>query len=143
MYESATGITSGTPHPNYFMSAMKYFGQNIDNRANCSVDFSTFNYATATYTYVYPTASPDPGSTFVLAFNLEGLHENDAEFRSCLLLDGNSTFLNLVTGIATSGTATSTMIADCYIMYEFDVVISNGTAVAINKYTGFDNINAK
>ena len=35
------------------------------------------------------------------------------------------------------------MIADCFVMYEFDVVISNGKAIAINKYTGFDNIDAK
>ena len=143
MYEASGTITSGIPHPNYFMSAMKYFGQNVDCRSNCSTDYTNFNYATNTYTYVYPTNLPNPGSTFVLAFNLEGLHENDAEFRSCISLDGNSTVINLITGIATSTVATDTMIADCFVMYEFDVVISNGTAVAINKYTGFDNIDAK
>ncbi len=143
MCESSVGISSGIPHPNFFMSAMKYFGQNIDNRANCSADFTNFNYATATYNYLYSTALPNPGSTFVLAFNLEGLHENDAEFRSFLSLDGNSTSINLITGIATSGTATDSMIAGCFILYEFVVVISQGTAIAINKYTGFENINVK
>ena len=88
------------------------------------------------------TAALNTGA-FVLAFNLEGLHENDAEFRSCLSLDGNYTSINLITGIATSTVATDTMIADCFNMYEFDVVISNGTAVAINKYTGFDNVNTE
>ena len=95
------------------MSAMKKFGQNIDNQANCSVDFTTFNMAGN-------TAASNTGA-FVLAFNLEGLHENDSEFRSCLWLHGNSTTINLVTGIATSTVATDTMIADCFIMYEFDV----------------------
>ena len=135
MFEASNTITSGIPQPNYFMSAMKYFGQSIDNRANCSVDFSTFNLAGNSAALNF--------GTFVLAFNLEGLHENDAEFRSCISLDGNSTIINLITGIATSTVATDTMIADCFVMYEFDVVISNGTAVAINKYTGFDNMNTK
>ena len=135
MFEASSTITSGIPHPNYFMGTMKYFGQNIDNRANCSVDFTTFNKAGN-------SAALNTGA-FVLAFNLEGLHENDAEFRSCISLDGNSTSINLITGIATSTVGTDTMIADCFVMYEFDVVISNGTAVAINKYTGFDNIDAK
>ena len=133
MYESSTGIVSGSSHPNYFMSAMKYFGQNIDNRANCSVDYTTFHISGA-------TAANNTGA-FVLAFNLEGLHENDAEFRSCLSLDGNSTSINLITGIA--GATGTTTTVDCFILYEFDVVISQGTAIAINKYTGFENINVK
>ena len=56
MYEATGTITSGIPHPNYFMSAMKYFGQNVDCRSNCSADYTNFNYAKNTYTYTYPTS---------------------------------------------------------------------------------------
>ena len=50
-------------------------------------------------------------------------------------LDGNTTNLIFTTGIATTGTTT----CDCFIMYEFDVVISQGVAVATNKYNDFSN----
>ena len=78
-----------------------------------------------------------------LCFNLEGLHENDQEFRSCIALDGNSCILNFITG--TVADANGTITCDCFVLYEFDVMIYQGTAVAINKYTSFidSNLNAK
>ena len=68
-------------------------------------------------------------------FSIEGLHDNDDEYRSCLPLDGSTTTLNFTTGLASSGTTT----CDCFIMYEFDVIISQGVAVATNKYNVFSN----
>ena len=54
-------------------------------------------------------------------------------------LDGNTTNLTFTTGIATTGTKT----CDFFIMYEFDVVISQGVAVATNKYNDFSNDQTK
>ena len=56
-------------------------------------------------------------------------------------LDGNTTALNFTTGIASIGgtTASNTTNIECFIMYEFDVVISAGVAVATNKYNDFSN----
>ena len=84
-------------------------------------------------------ASNCSNGTFVMAFNLEGLHDSDDEFRSCMPLDGNTTTITFQTGLNTS----STTICDCFIMYEFDVVISQGVAVATNKYNDFSNDNLK
>ena len=67
------------PFINYWMSAMKFFGQGIVRNAQCSTNFDQF-------TRCYNNgASPDYG-TFVLEFNLEGLHDSDDEFRSCMAL---------------------------------------------------------
>ena len=74
-----------------------------------------------------------------MAFNLEGLHDSDDEFRSCVPLDGNTTTITFQTGLNTAGTT----ICDCFIMYEFDAVISQGVAVATNKYNDFSNDNLK
>ena len=52
-------------------------------------------------------------------------------------LDGNTTALNFTTGIATAAGATTNI--ECFIMYEFDVIISQGVAVATNKYNDFSN----
>ena len=54
-------------------------------------------------------------------------------------LDGNTTSLNFTTGIASAGRTT----VECFIMYEFDVVISQGVAVATNKYNDFSNDQTK
>ena len=116
---------------NFWMSAMKFFGVGIDNNTTCSTNMTQFNkcYNTAVHTY----------GTFVLAFNLEGLHENDDEFRSCMALDGNTTNLNFTTGVVSAGTTT----VECFILYEFDVVISQGVAIATNKYNDFSNQQTK
>ena len=50
-------------------------------------------------------------------------------------LDGNTTTITFQTGLNTTGTT----ICDCFIMYEFDVIISQGVAVATNKYNDFSN----
>ena len=110
------------------MSAMKYFGIGIDRNAHCFTHFDQF-------TRCYNNGAAQDNGSFVLAFNLEGLHDSDDEFRSCMPLDGNKTALNFTTGIASTGTTT----VDCFIMYEFDVVISQGVAVATNKYNDFSN----
>ena len=85
------------------------------------------------------TAVECSNGTFVLAFNLEGLHDSDDEFRSCMPLGGNTTTLNFTTGLVSAGTTT----CDCFIMYEFDVIISQGVAVATNKYNDFSNDQTK
>ena len=48
----------------------------------------------------------------------------------------NLTFTN---GIISAGTTN----VECFIMYEFDIVISQGGAVATNKYNDFSNNNLK
>ena len=117
---------------NYWMSAMKFFGQGIDKESTCSTNYDQF-------TRCYNNATSPINGTFVLAFNLEGLHDSDDEFRSCMRLDGNTTNLTFTTGLATSGSTT----CDCFIMYEFDVIISQGVAVATNKYNDFSNDQTK
>ena len=113
---------------NYWMSAMKFFGQGIDKESTCSTNFDQF-------TRCFNNGAAQTNGSFVLAFNLEGLHDSDDEFRSCIPLDGNTTALNFTTGIASDGTTN----IECFIMYEFDVVISQGVAVATNKYNDFSN----
>ena len=54
-------------------------------------------------------------------------------------LDGNTTNLTFTNGIISAGTTN----VQCFIMYEFDVVISQGVAVATNKYNDFSNENLK
>ena len=63
-----------------------------------------------------------------------------------MALDENTTLLNFTTGIPsteTGGVTTNTTTVDCFIMYEFDIVISQGVAVATNKYNDFSNENLK
>ena len=120
---------------NFWMSAMKFFGLGIDRQNGCSTNRTQFNQC---YNPTGPVNCTN--GTFVMAFNLEGLHDSDDEFRSCMPLDGNTTTLNFTTGLATAGTTT----CDCFIMYEFDVVIApGGVAVATNKYNDFSNNNLK
>ena len=116
------------------MSAMKFFGQGIDKESTCSTNFDQF-------TRCFNNGAAQTNGSFVLVFNLEGLHDSDDEFRSCIPLDGNTTALNFTTGIASIGgiTTTNTTNIECFIMYEFDVVISQGVAVATNKYNDFSN----
>ena len=52
-----------------------------------------------------------------------------------MALDGNTTNLTFTTGIGSDGTTN----VECFIMYEFDIVISQGVAVATNKYNDFSN----
>ena len=49
--------------------------------------------------------------------------------------------LNFTTRIASIGgtTKSNTTNVECFIMYEFDVVISQGVAVSTNKYNDFSN----
>ena len=54
---------------------------------------------------------PQTYGSFVLAFNLEGLHDSDEEFRSCMPLDGNTTNLTFTTGIISAGITN----VDCFI----------------------------
>ena len=110
---------------------MKFFGQEISRDSECSTTFSQFSAC-------YTTLAQTNGS-FVLAFNLEGLHDSDDEFRSCMPLDGNTTNLTFTTGTISAGITN----VDCFIMYEFDVIISQGVAVATNKYNDFSNNNLK
>ena len=120
---------------NYWMSAMKFFGQGIDKESTCSTNMDQFTRCFGT------NGLNTVNGSFVLAFNLEGLHDSDDEFRSCIPLDGNTTALNFTTGIASIGgtTASNTTNIECFIMYEFDVVISQGVAVATNKYNDFSD----
>ena len=113
---------------------MKFFGLCIDRESGCSTNRTQFNQC---YNPIVGGAGPTNcnNGTFVMAFNLEGLHDSDDEFRSCMALDGNTTQLNFTTGLASAGTT----ICDCFIIYEFDVVISQGVAVATNKYNDFSN----
>ena len=113
---------------NYWMSAMKFFGQGIDRESECSTTFTQFSGC-------YSGATAQAYGSFVLAFNLEGLHDSDDEFRSCMPLDGNTTNLTFTNGIISAGTTN----VECFIMYEFDIVISQGVAVATNKYNDFSN----
>ena len=117
---------------------MKLFGLGIDRQSGCSTNRTQFNQF---YNPVTGVATNCNNGTFVMAFNLEGLHDSDDEFRSCIPLDGNTTALNFTTGIASIGgtTASNTTNIECFIMYEFDVVISQGVAVATNKYNDFSN----
>ena len=110
---------------------MKYFGIGIGKESECST--SLLQFATC-----YSATVPQTNGPFVLAFNLEG-HDSDNEFRSCMPLDGTTTQLTFTTGLATTGTTT----CDCFIMCEFDIVISQGVAVATNKYNDFSNENLK
>ena len=123
---------------NFWMSAMKFFGLGIDRKSGCSTNRTQFNQW---YNPIVGVAGPTPcnNDTFVLAFNLEGLHDSDDEFRSCMPLDGNTTTITFQTGLNSAGTT----LCDCFIMYEFDVVISQGVAVATNKYNDFSNENLK
>ena len=123
---------------NFWMSAMKFFGLGIDRESGCSTNRTQFNQC---YNPLAAPAAPTVcnNGTFVMAFNLEGLHDSDDEFRSCMPLDGNTTTITFQTGLNTAGTT----ICDCFIMYEFDVVISQGVAVATNKYNDFSNDNLK
>lgn len=123
-YDGSTAMATQLIHPNFFLSALKYFGNNIDTDVRCSTNIKQFNTGGAT-----------ANGTFVLCFNLEGLHENDDEFRSCAPLDGNTTTLTFTTGVASAGNTT----IHCFIMYEFDVVIQQGTALVTNKYNDFSN----
>ena len=123
----------GSNQVNYWMSAMKFFGVGIDNNARCSTNRVYFNVCCE------DGKTEVADGTFALAFNLEGLHENDDEFRSCQALDGTTTQLNFTTGLP--AVATTTCI--CFILYEFDVVISQGTALATNKYNDFSNQQTK
>ena len=82
------------------MSAMKFFGQGIDKESTCSTNFDQF-------TRCYNDGAAQTYGTFVLAFNLEGLHDSDDEFRSCIPLDGNTTALNFTTGIPSIGGTTT------------------------------------
>ena len=111
---------------------MKFFGQGIDKESTSSTTFNQFAVC-------YSDDIDQQYGSFVLAFNLEGLYDSDDEFRSFMPLDGNTTNITFTTGLATSGTTT----CDCFIMYEFDVVISQGVAVATNKYNDFSNDQTK
>ena len=122
-YDSSTAIASLEPNPNFFLSAMKYFGNHIDTNMICSTNIREFN-----------TCGALANGTFVLAFSLEGIHEMDDEFRSTTPLDGYTTFLNFTTGV----NAASTTTVNCFILYEFDVIIQAGTAMAINKLTSMN-----
>ena len=64
---------------NYWMSAMKFFGQGIDKESSCSTNFDQF-------TRCMNNNAQQANGSFVLAFNLEGLHDSDDEFRSCIPL---------------------------------------------------------
>ena len=50
-------------------------------------------------------------------------------------LDRNVINLTFTNGLASSGT----IICDCFIMYEFDVKISQVAAIVTNKYNDFTN----
>ena len=116
-------MVSLVQHPNFFLSAMKYFGNHIDNDMVCSTNIREFN-----------TCGAIANGTFVLAFSLEGIHEMDDEFRSTTALDGYTTFLNFTTNVASVGNTT----VNCFILYEYDIIIQAGTAIAINKLTSMN-----
>ena len=82
---------------NFWMSAMKFFGQGIDRESECSTTFTQFSAC-------YSGATAQAYGSFVLAFNLEGLHDSDDEFRSCMPLDGTTTQLTFTTGLAPTKT---------------------------------------
>ena len=73
---------------NFWMSAMKFFGLGIDRQSGCSTNRTQFNQY---YNPVTGAPTNCNNGTFVMAFNLEGLHDSDDEFRSCMPLDGNTT----------------------------------------------------
>ena len=85
----------------YWMSAMKFFGQGIDKESTCSTNMDQF-------TRCFGSTGITSNGSFVLAFNLESLHDSDDEFRSCIPLDGNTTALNFTTGVASIGGTTTT-----------------------------------
>ena len=122
-YDGSTAMASLVQHPNFFLSAMKYFGNHIDNDMICSTNIREFN-----------TCGALSNGTFVLAFSLEGIHEMDDEFRSTTALDGYTTFLNFTTGVTAGGNTT----IHCFILYEYDIIIQAGTAMAINKLTSMN-----
>ena len=124
-YDGSTAMASLVQHPNFFLSAMKYFGNHIDSDMICSTNIKEFN-----------TCGALANGTFVLAFSLEGIHEMDDEFRSTTPLDGYTTFLNFTTGVNAGGNTT----IHCFILYEFDVIIQAGTAMAINKLTSMNQM---
>jgi len=122
-YDGTTAMASLVQHPNYFLSAMKYFGNHIDSEMTCSTNIREFN-----------TCGALANGSFVLAFSLEGIHEQDDEFRSTIPLDGYTTFLNFTTGV----NAASATTVHAFILYEFDVVIQAGVAIAMNKLTAMN-----
>ena len=81
-------------------------------------------------------ANPSAISGFVLAFNLEGIHYQNTEFRTCQQLNASTAILNF-TYTFTSGGQTQ---VDAFALYEFDLVIDQNILSAEEKYISVANI---
>ena len=122
----------GFSAPNFFMQAQKAFGNYIHQKASCSVDYALFNNSGTLGGVISPAGAVLSGqSAFVLAYNLEGLHEQDDQWRTCMEMNAATTFLTFTTSIATDG-GNSTI--DCFALYEMDLIINNGTLTTDQKY---------
>ena len=121
------------------MQAQKVFGNYIHSKSSCSVDYQLFNNGgnvggkTASAQVV---ASPSGMSAFVLAYNLEGIHYQDTEFRTCQQLNASTKILNFTYKL-TSGATTQ---IDSFVLYEFDLVVMDKILSAKEKYITVANV---
>ena len=127
------------PYPHFFMQAQKAFGNYIHSKSSCSVDYQLFNscgVSTGMFGSLQPIAALSGMSAFVLAYNLEGIHYQHDEFRTCQELNTSTTILNFTYTFTSGGTTQ----IDTFALYEFDLVIMDKILSAEEKYITTSNI---
>lgn len=128
----SNAVTASVPDAEGFMESSKFFNNCISNNACVgSVDYFNFN-ANISSTAANLTKTAAPGK-FIAAFNLQGLFDSqDSEYRSCVNLESNSTSLQFTTNTAYV-VGSAVMYVDCYVVYEQDLIVSQGVIQSKNK----------
>ena len=125
------------------MQAQKAFGNYIHNKSSCSVDYALFNNGGTRGGITgatQPIATVSGMSAFALAYNLEGIHYQHDEFRTCQELNASTTILTFAYTLSNLAASGGTTQIDSFALYEFDLVIMDKILSAEEKYITTSNI---
>ena len=87
-----------------------------------------------------PVAIVSGMSAFVLAYNLEGIHYQHDEFRTCQELNASTTILTFAYTLSNLAASGGTTQIDTFALHEFDLVIMDKILSAEEKYITTSNI---